>query len=163
MRKCAIVITILIMVLLTACASIVSNKNYPVTLNSTPDNAQVTVKDSSGNIIFSGKTPTTITLDASSGYFQTAQYEIELAKSGCGRRTIELNGKLDKWYFGNLLVGGLFGLLVVDPSTGCMWKLDQKLHANLLKKTSFHPVNTFRVVTLNNLSAELKRQLTPIQ
>jgi len=28
------------------------------------------------------------------------------------------------WYFGNILLGGLIGMLIVDPATGAMYRLD---------------------------------------
>jgi hypothetical protein len=32
---------------------------------------------------------------------------------------------LNKWYFGNILLGGVIGMLVVDPLTGAMYSLDE--------------------------------------
>lgn len=162
MRKCAITLVVLIMAI-TACASIVSNKKYPVTVSSSPNNAHVTVKNTKGDVLFSGRTPTTVTLDASSGYFQTAQYEIEVSKTDTVKKEIILNGELDSWYLGNFVIGGIFGLLVVDPSTGCMWKLDDRVHADLPTKTSWQSVNKIKIITQNNVSSELIQKLTRIQ
>lgn len=30
---------------------------------------------------------------------------------------------MNGWYIGNLLFGGIIGLLIVDPATGAMWTL----------------------------------------
>jgi len=35
------------------------------------------------------------------------------------------------WYWGNILIGGLIGMLVVDPLTGAMYKLPDGANANL--------------------------------
>ena len=32
---------------------------------------------------------------------------------------------LNGWYIGNVVFGGLIGLLIVDPETGAMWRLDE--------------------------------------
>ncbi len=45
---------------------------------------------------------------------------------------VELTPKMSGWYWGNLLFGGLIGMLAVDPATGAMWniapeKIDRKL------------------------------------
>lgn len=38
---------------------------------------------------------------------------------------------MDGWYIGNLLFGGLIGMLIVDPATGAMYKLDDSVYATL--------------------------------
>jgi len=148
---------------ITACASLVSNKKYPVTFSSSPSNAHVTVKDTQDRIIFSGRTPATINLDASSGYFQTAQYEIELSKDGNIQKEILLNGELDGWYLGNFVIGGLFGLLVVDPSTGCMWKLKDRVHADLPTKTSWQSFGSIEILSHSNVPPELMQKLARVR
>ena len=59
---------------------------------------------------------------------------------------VALTPKMSGWYWGNLLIGGLIGMLAVDPATGSMWniapdKIEQKLpaaRAALIKnKTGF--------------------------
>ena len=47
---------------------------------------------------------------------------------------VHLQSKVSRWYFGNLLFGGMLGLVIVDPSTGAMYnltpdKVDQPLTA----------------------------------
>ena len=38
---------------------------------------------------------------------------------------VQIQGKLDGWYFGNLLFGGLIGMVIVDPITGAMYRLEK--------------------------------------
>ncbi len=38
---------------------------------------------------------------------------------------VTFDTKLDGWYFGNLIFGGLLGILIIDPATGAMWRLDE--------------------------------------
>ena len=109
---------------LCSCASIVSKSDYPVTLqSSTP--TKVTVKSKgTNNVVHSGVTPTTVTLPASEGYFQPAQYDIQTPKN-----TQSLNATMDPWYAGNIVFGGIIGALV-DPATGAMWKLPKEVNIN---------------------------------
>lgn len=39
---------------------------------------------------------------------------------------------MDGWYVGNIIFGGLIGLLLVDPITGAMWKLPDTAQGNLV-------------------------------
>jgi hypothetical protein len=111
--------------LLCNCASIVSKSDYPVTITS-PNPTNITVKNkATSNVVHAGTTPTTVTLSASEGYFRPAKYEIESKTS-----TQSLNASMDPWYAGNLIFGGLIGILLVDPATGAMWKLPKNANIN---------------------------------
>ncbi|HRX32554.1 MAG TPA: hypothetical protein P5349_11755, partial [Tenuifilaceae bacterium] len=50
--------------LLSGCASIISKSTYPITINSTPSGAKITVKDLNGIDVYSGVTPANIKLKA---------------------------------------------------------------------------------------------------
>lgn len=41
---------------------------------------------------------------------------------------------MDGWYWGNILFGGLIGMLAVDPATGAMYKLPKATSAGLTLK-----------------------------
>jgi hypothetical protein len=47
---------------LTACATIVGDKNQLLGINSNPDKATVSIQDEMGKDVFSGETPLTVTL-----------------------------------------------------------------------------------------------------
>ena len=42
-----------------------------------------------------------------------------------------LVGQLDEMYWGNCLIGGLIGMLLIDPATGAMYKLQENIWVNL--------------------------------
>ena len=115
------------------CASIVSKSNYPVSVQSSPVGAVVTVKNKQGIEVHKAITPATIYLSASAGFFSPARYSFVFEKEGCFPGTASLSAGLDGWYFGNILFGGLIGLLIVDPATGAMWKLDEYVSVSLSK------------------------------
>jgi len=116
------------------CASIVSKSDWPVTISSEPNEATVSVKNSSGAQIMKTKTPTTLTLKSGDGYFCPAGYIFEFSKDGYETQTIHMNAGLNGWYCGNIFLGGLIGLVIVDPLTGAMYKLPPTVFANLPEK-----------------------------
>lgn len=122
MQKHIALIVVAGAVVLAGCASIVSKSEYPVAVTSNPTGADFTVKRANGLPIASGVTPATITLAASDGYFKPAKYTVEFRRKGVAQ-SVPLTAKIDGWYFGNILFGGLIGLLIVDPATGAMWSL----------------------------------------
>ncbi|UJP03554.1 MAG: hypothetical protein LZF85_03625 [Nitrosomonas sp.] len=110
---------------LASCATIMGN-SAPETLNvrSTPDQARVIITDESGAIIFEGKTPTSLPLEKKKGYFSGKKYDVRILKEGYNEQIVTVDTKVGGWYIGNILFGGLIGLLIVDPATGAMWTLD---------------------------------------
>lgn len=108
---------------LSGCASIVSKSKYPVNVDSEPRGARVIITDKNGAEVLKARTPAAVKLNAGAGYFAKASYTIKVTKEGYQDVTIPVEFKLNGWYFGNLLLGGVIGLLIVDPITGAMWRL----------------------------------------
>lgn len=148
---------------LFGCASIVSDSQYTVAINSSPDNASFTVLDKQGRSIQSGQTPSSITLNASSGFFQGQQYSIELSKDGYDDKTYSLSSTVDGWYFGNILIGGLVGMLIVDPATGAMYKLPERIDVSLDENVARRADAELTIATLDSLSDAQREQLVPVQ
>ena len=76
-----------------------------------------------------------MSLDPKKGYFKGQSYTLKLELAGYKSTEVELRSTLSGWYFGNILLGGLIGMVVVDPVTGSMWniepgKIEQKLSAS---------------------------------
>ncbi|MBL7252361.1 hypothetical protein [Alloalcanivorax marinus] len=117
---------------LSGCASIVSDSSYPVSIQSSPDRAEYVITDiHDGKRVAAGTTPDTVTLRAKHGFFSSARYQVSFEKEGYQGTISPLDANLDGWYFGNILIGGLLGILIVDPATGAMWKLDDSLQVGL--------------------------------
>ncbi|MFL6260129.1 MAG: hypothetical protein ACJ76Y_10495 [Thermoanaerobaculia bacterium] len=116
----------------TGCASIIGKSQYPVRVTSQPDQADITITDETGATVFTGKTPTTVTLKTKAGYFRGKDYTVTFTKNGYAKHTAEIRRGTSKWYiFGSLVFGGLVGWLIVDPATGAMWTLQEDVNANL--------------------------------
>ena len=117
----------------SGCASIVSKSNWPVTVQSNPNGAKCVVVKANGVQIHAGETPMTLTLDASDGFFSSAKYSVKCTNDGYQPSSSELSAHLNGWYVGNIVFGGLIGILIVDPATGAMWKLDETHVVNMAK------------------------------
>ena len=119
------------MLLGSGCASIVSKSQWPVTINSNPSGANVTIKNKRGMEMHKGATPMTITLPSSAGFFKPAAYQFAFEKEGYYPASASLSAGMNGWYIGNIIFGGLIGILIVDPATGAMWKLNDTVCGNL--------------------------------
>lgn len=113
--------------LLSGCSSILGKSDYPVTIDSQPSAANYVITNRAGQRVSSGVTPATITLKSAAGYFKGEKYTIELDKNGGQRSAYTLNSTLSGWYWGNLLFGGVIGMFIVDPMTGAMYKLPERV------------------------------------
>ncbi|KAA6209276.1 hypothetical protein [Avibacterium paragallinarum] len=142
---------------LTGRATIVSDSKYPVLIKSEPSGAEFTIKNAKGEIISRGTTPHTVILKAGDGYFKKAQYTITFRK-GKSISTVDVTPKVDGWYIGNLLFGGLVGLLIVDPITGAMYKLPAEVTGTL----STQKERALNIIDINTLTAEQRAKLEQI-
>jgi len=147
-------------VVLAGCASIVSKSEYPVAITSNPIGADFVVKRDNGVPVASGVTPATIVLPASEGYFQPAKYTIDYKRKGV-MQSVPLTAKIDGWYFGNLLFGGvIIGMLIVDPATGAMWRLNDTAVATFQQTAdSTSGQRALRIVNIDKVPMKYRGQL----
>jgi hypothetical protein len=108
---------------LSGCASIVDGRTPEISINSSPEGAQVTIYDKHGKEITSGKTPMIASLKRSNGYFAGARYRVLFELEGYQKSEAAITPSVNGWYIGNIFLGGLIGMLIVDPATGAMWTL----------------------------------------
>lgn len=146
-----------------SCATIVSDRTYPVALSSTPTGANFVVLNEAGTEVHAGITPYTVNLRSGSGYFSSAGYRIRFDHEDYPSREIELRATMDGWYWGNILFGGLIGMLIVDPITGSMWKLPKELSVNLDgERLTDAKAGELTLLTLSQVPDELKKELIPL-
>ena len=159
-----LLVTAVAAMVLCGCASIVSRSDYAVSFRSTPSGATVWVTDESGEPVYSGKTPATVTLQAGAGYFKGSKYTAKFSMPGYQDTIVPVMRKLDGWYiFGNFFIGGLIGYLIVDPLTGAMWKLEDRVHASMSKQTSQTGARQLRIVTLDQVPMDKRARLVRIE
>lgn len=162
MKVKVIVFLLLPVIFLTGCASIVGKDSFPLTINSNPDGASVVIKDENGIKMYAGTTPTTVTLAAGEAYFHGKSYNITFSKEGYMDQYIQVKSSLSGWYFGNILFGGLIGMLIVDPITGKMWKLKNNAFGDLspLHQKSVSIKNpTLKIMTISQVPENMREDL----
>lgn len=149
--------------LFSSCATIFGKSNYPISINSNPNNAKISITDKKGKEVYLGNTPATVTLKSGAGFFSKAEYQVKISSSGFDDKIVPINFKLNGWYFGNLLIGGVLGMLIIDPATGAMWKVDSNFVNETLSKSTTAYVPELRFMDINQISAETKSHLIEIK
>ena len=115
---------VLALLICSGCASIVDGGPKKIKLNSTPPGAKVTVVDSNGqSVVTAVTTPTVVRLERGNGYFKGQKYTVKFELDGYYPSEMEILPRINGWYFGNILFGGVIGIAGVDPATGAMWTL----------------------------------------
>jgi hypothetical protein len=144
---------------LSGCASIVSKTSWPVSIDSNPDGVHVSIINKSGKEVFAGKTPLVTKLKSGSAFFSKESYTVVMTYKGFEKRTINLECTVNGWYFGNLIFGGLIGMLIVDPATGAMYRLEKKDIYEVFKdeKTS-----QLKILDINDIPLEWKTNLVAL-
>lgn len=114
------------------CASIVHGGSRTVAINTQPAGAKATITKADGTAVLVSTTPCTVSLDPKRGYFKGQAYRLQLDLTGYQSVSLELRPEMTGWYWGNIVFGGLIGMLVVDPLTGSMWNIaPEKIEQNL--------------------------------
>src|SRR6516225_5305984 len=108
---------------LSGCASIVHGGPRNIPVASTPAGAKVSIYDRSNSLVMTNTTPFVAPLDPKFGYFKSQTYRLVFEMPGYSPTEVKLDSSVSGWYFGNLLFGGLIGMLIVDPLTGAMFNL----------------------------------------
>jgi len=88
---------------------------------------------------------------------------LKVSGDGFKDQILPINFKVDGWYFGNLLLGGILGMLIVDPATGAMYKIENStMYVDLNKSTTHTDVPTLKVYDIADIPEELKENLVKI-
>jgi len=159
--KAAPFITSIAALLICSCASIVSKSNWPVTVTSAPPGARVTItNDRNGQAMHVAETPTTVTLKSGSGFFKTARYKVEYSKPGFAPTTSYISAGFNGWYMGNIVFGGLIGMLIIDPATGAMFRLPSEHYTTLAPTSaSLDSKANLYVTSIDEVPLHLRSQL----
>ncbi|MFW9085600.1 hypothetical protein ACOI7N_13700 [Pseudomonas sp. P2758] len=147
---------------LQGCASILGDSKYPVSVSSAPAGASFEITDKSGHVIHSGNTPSTVTLKSGNGYFSGQTYQLKFKKEGYPDKTVELDSGLSGWYWGNILIGGLIGMLIVDPLTGAMYKLPENVSADMGVPVAGNGQAGLSIASIDSLTGAQRQMLIPI-
>lgn len=105
------------------CATIVHSGLRSIPVASDPPGAQVTIFNRDNEAITTQTTPFVAELQPKYGYFKGQNYRLVFNMPGYTSAEAKLTSSVSGWYFGNVVFGGLIGLLIVDPLTGAMYNL----------------------------------------
>ncbi len=156
---CAFVVT----VFSSSCATLVSKSRYPISINTIPQGATVTITNKKGTEVFKGQLPARVDLRAGAGFFSRAEYQVKFSMPGYADRIIPITSRINGWYWGNILLGGLLGMLIIDPASGAMYKIDTKtITETLTKSTAMNGPSEIKIYGLNEVPASLKEKLVRI-
>ena len=146
-----------LMASLTSCATIFTATKYPVAFNTTPEGAGITIENREGKVIFEGVTPTTVKLKSSAGYMKKEEYKITFTKDGYTQKVVNISAELDGWYIGNIMLGGIIGMLIVDPASGAMYKIAKE---DRVINETLQPTNeqALQVYDINNLPDNINKK-----
>jgi hypothetical protein len=106
---------------LSGCASIISGRHAEVAFDSHPANAHVVVRDNAGREVAELNTPGVVSLKRNRRLFMPARYTATYNLPGHHPAEVPLYSTLNPWLVGNVVVGGIPGL-IVDTATGAAWK-----------------------------------------
>ncbi len=107
--------------LLTGCASIVSGRHAEVAIDSFPSNAHVVVRDNDGRTVASLTTPGVVSLKRNRRFFLPARYTATIEAPGYMPAEVPIRSTVNPWVLGNIVIGGVPGL-IVDDATGAVWQ-----------------------------------------
>ena len=119
--KISILTTGILAFIMSSCATIIHGPTQKVNLNSQPNGATITIDGKE-----MGKTPKTLVLrrmGREKGVkSKKQQYDVKIALDSYYPYEITIKREMDGWFLGNLLFGGIIGI-IVDASSGAMYKL----------------------------------------
>src|SRR5688500_1581699 len=89
---------------LSGCATIMGTPTQTIPIASTPSEAKVAIVDEAGVEVFVGTTPTTVTLNKSTGrYWGKKNFNVTISKPGFKAQVIPVTASANGWYIGNVL------------------------------------------------------------
>ncbi len=98
-----------------------------------------------------------------------AIYNVEFSKKGYSTKTYSISASIDGWYWGSLLIGGIVGMLIIDPATGAMFQLKEtSLDAVLSQETANLPPmkkgsHELKVYDISDIPESWKEHLVKIE
>ena len=126
MKKNFLIFGFSALLLTTSCATIISGSKQSVNFTSTPSEASVLIDG-----MEVGKTPFETKLE------RKHEHSVVIKLDGYQPYETKLTKQFNAWYLGNILFGGIIGL-VIDPITGAIYNLTPKqINTQLAQGTAF--------------------------
>lgn len=126
MRKLSLLFIVLASLFTTNCATIISGSKQNIKFASNPANASIFIDE-----VQVGKTPFETKLE------RKREYDVMIKLDGYKPYETKLTKKFNAWYLGNIILGGIIGL-IIDPITGAIYNLTpDQINAQLQQGTAF--------------------------
>jgi hypothetical protein len=152
------------------CATIMGTPTQTVPISSTPSEAKVLIADEAGTEVFAGTTPTSVTLNKSTGrYWGGKSFTVTISKPGFKTQTIPVTSSPNGWYIaGNFVFGGLIGWFAVDPMSGNMYTLSpEAVAATMPQEAAAHnnraTDGSIAIMLLQDVPEALRDKLVRVQ
>jgi hypothetical protein len=116
------------------CASIVDGgSDKSIQLTSNPPGAKVTITDKKGKEVAVTTTPSRVSLKRNRGPYVGETYTMRFQAPGYHTSETQVKSTMNGWYVGNLVFGGILGMLIIDPCTGALFTLSpREVERNLI-------------------------------
>ena len=132
-------VSIAICMALSGCATIFSGTTQDLSVKTTPG-AKYTVTNTYGSQVSTGTVGgdgvAAVNLVRGHGYFSPHAYKMRISKEGHIPAMVDIQPGMNGWYFANLAIGGILGMLVIDPITGAMYTMTPSPNEAILKPDS---------------------------
>ena len=120
----------LLILLNTGCASLLGQSSWPVYVDSVNGDCDFVVRNKYGLEVHSATTPKLLRLASGIGFFEKADYTLTFIRPDLSDFEIKLPAKINPWYYANIPVANVIGLGLVDPATGAMWSLPERMRVD---------------------------------
>ena len=121
MKKCFFISALAISFFFFGCASIVHGPTQTVDFTSQPKGARLTIDGKDY-----GKTPKSVNLlrvgRLKGESSEKISYDVKIELEGFYPYELKIKREMDGWFIGNILIGGLIGI-IIDAANGSMYKL----------------------------------------
>ncbi len=126
-----------------SCSTVFNRTGKRIRVNSTPSGLSFDVKDRAGRVVYAGVTPAMVKLSSRYGFMKGQTYLFTARKNGKVHGTAILDARISGWFWGNFAVGGIPGMLLLDPLTGSMWTMTKDVHIGPgMSNPDYVPVET---------------------
>jgi hypothetical protein len=154
------------LIALSGCASIVSGRQADIAFDSVPSNAHVVIRDKAGRKVASLTTPGVVSVRRNRRFFMPARYTADIEAPGYLPARTPIRSTINPWVFGNVIIGGIPGL-VVDTATGAAWKpRESQIHQQLTplygqQSGSYSSVDAARFDETRDAAAHVAEESSP--
>lgn len=158
-RLSAVLLTTVIII---GCGSIMHGTRQEVSFQTAPEGAVIEVSDAMGVSYGSCETPCTLDLK------RKKEYHVTVTKSGYEPADFIIERKTSGWIWGNILLGGVIGL-VIDLTNGAAYKLSPETLQLTLQKGETGAIiprgdlDAVVILDIENLNAEQRALIMSLE